>query len=151
MTRLKLFYRIGAPAALLLGLIVGAPDIAHAFTQLPSSGGVGLESAPTYVPPTTPYIPPPATQVPNLTPRAQVPAGPPLSTPLPTPRTSSQTPATQPNPGGPDPGGGLAREGIGDGGAGKESAGKENEGQEGNGGAGADLTHAGDDGDTSGD
>ena len=30
MTSLKLFYRKGAPAALLLGLIVGAPDIAHA-------------------------------------------------------------------------------------------------------------------------
>jgi hypothetical protein len=30
MTRLKLFYQRGAPAALLLGLIVGAPDIAQA-------------------------------------------------------------------------------------------------------------------------
>ena len=30
MTSLKLFYRRGAPAALLLGLIVGAPDIAQA-------------------------------------------------------------------------------------------------------------------------
>ena len=30
MTSLKLFYRGGAPAALLLGLIVGAPDIAQA-------------------------------------------------------------------------------------------------------------------------
>ena len=50
MTSLKLFYRRGAPAALLLGLIVGAPDIAQAFTQI-RGGGVGLESAP--------YIPPP--------------------------------------------------------------------------------------------
>ena len=31
MTSLKLFYRRGAPAALLLGLIVGAPDIAQAI------------------------------------------------------------------------------------------------------------------------
>jgi len=30
MTSLKLFYRRGVPAALLLGLIVGAPDIAQA-------------------------------------------------------------------------------------------------------------------------
>jgi hypothetical protein len=30
MTSLKLFYKRGAPAALLLGLIVGAPDIAQA-------------------------------------------------------------------------------------------------------------------------
>jgi hypothetical protein len=30
MTSLKLFYRRGAPAALLLGLTVGAPDIAQA-------------------------------------------------------------------------------------------------------------------------
>ena len=30
MTSLKLFYQRGAPAALVLGLIVGAPDIAQA-------------------------------------------------------------------------------------------------------------------------
>ena len=36
MTSLKLFYQRGAPAALLLGLIVGAPDIAQAFSR---SGG----------------------------------------------------------------------------------------------------------------
>jgi hypothetical protein len=34
MTSLKLFCQRGAPAALVLGLIVGAPDIAQAFTQL---------------------------------------------------------------------------------------------------------------------
>ncbi|MBV8401877.1 MAG: hypothetical protein JOZ17_24620 [Acetobacteraceae bacterium] len=44
MTSLKLFYRRGVPAALLLGLIVGAPDLAQA--QPP--GGFGR----------APYIPP---------------------------------------------------------------------------------------------
>ena len=44
MTSLKLFYRRGAPAALLLELIVGAPDIAQAeqlwsyFTPRTSTG-----------------------------------------------------------------------------------------------------------------
>jgi hypothetical protein len=47
MTSLKLFYRRGVPAALLLGLIVGAPDIAQA--QPP--GGFGR----------APVIPPPRT------------------------------------------------------------------------------------------
>jgi len=37
MTSLKLFYQRGASAALLLGLIVGAPDIAQA--QPPGGGG----------------------------------------------------------------------------------------------------------------
>ena len=127
MTSLKLFYRRGAPAALLLGLIVGAPDIAQAV-QL--RGGF---YAP-YIPPSAPYIAPPSSSgTPALTPR---PPGLPLWTPLShfTPRTSSGTPATQvkPDPG-PDAGTGPATKGIGDGGA------------------GIDLTHRGDGGDTGGD
>jgi hypothetical protein len=128
MTSLKLFYRRGAPAALLLGLIVGAPD-AQAFTQL---GGAGFESAaPYYIPPRAPYIPPPSstptppTQVPNLAPRTQVPPGLPLGTPV--PHVVAQPPApVKPNPG--DAGGAAE-----------------------NGGAGIDLTHRGDGGDTGGD
>jgi hypothetical protein len=130
MTSLKLFYRRGAPAALLLGLIVGSPDIAQAFTPLTGTG-VGLESAPTYIPPSAPYIPPPsssgtpATQVPNLAPRTQVPPGLPLGTPV--PHVVAQPPApVKPNPG--DAGGAAE-----------------------NGGAGIDLTHRGDAGDTGGD
>jgi hypothetical protein len=48
MTSLKLFYRRGAPAALLLGLIVGAPDIAQALDLIPSITGslTGRESPP---------------------------------------------------------------------------------------------------------
>ena len=38
MTSLKLFYQRAASAALLLGLIVGAPDIAQAFTQIRGVG-----------------------------------------------------------------------------------------------------------------
>ncbi len=38
MTSLKLFYRKGASAALLLGLSVGAPDIAQAFEQIRGGG-----------------------------------------------------------------------------------------------------------------
>ena len=125
MTRLKLVYQTGAPAALLLGLIVGAPDIAQAFTQLPR-GELGLESAPAYIPPSVPYIPPPsstptpATEVPNLTPRTQVPPGLPLSTPLPhvAPPPSQPPSQVKPNPGDPDGGVGPATKGIGDGGAG---------------------------------
>ena len=144
MTSLKLFYRRGAPAALLLGLIVGAPDIAQAFTQL-GGEGVGLESAP-YIPPSAPYIPPPSSSgTPALTPRTQVPPPLPLPVALPhfTPRTSSGTPATQvkPDPG-PDAGVGPATGGIGDGGAEKGGEG---------GAGGIDLTHAGDDGDATGD
>jgi hypothetical protein len=140
MTSLKLFYRRGAPAALLLGLIVGSPDIAQAFTPLTGTG-VGLESAPTYIPPSAPYIPPPsssgtpATQVPNLAPRTQVPPGLALGTPL--PHIVAQPPAkpqVKPNPGDPCGGVGPATGGVGDGGAG-----------------GIDLTHAGDGGDATGD
>jgi hypothetical protein len=139
MTSPKLLYRRGAPAALLLGLIVGAPDIAQAFTRL-GGGGVGLESAPSYIPPSTPYIPPPSstpTQVPGFTPQKLVPPGLPLGQPIAQPRTtSSGTPATM-VPQGPDAGTGPATKGIGDGGAGR-------------GGGGIDLTHAGDDGDATG-
>ena len=136
MTSLKLFYQRAASAALLLELIVGAPDIAQAFTQI-RGGGVGLESAP-YIPPSAPYIPPPSSSgTPALTPRTQVPPPLPLPVALPhvTPRTSSGTRATQVKPNhGPDAGSGPATGGIGDGGAG-----------------GIDLTHAGGHGDATGD
>lgn len=108
MTSLKLFYRRGAPAALLLGLIVGAPDITQAFTRL---GGVGFESVPTYIPPSAPYIPPPSSSgTPALTPRTQVP--PPLPLPVALPHftpPSSGTPATQVKP---DPAGRPAAEPV---------------------------------------
>ena len=50
MTSLKLFYRKGVPAALLLGLIVGAPDIALAAINAGVFGGRAHFGAP-YVPP----------------------------------------------------------------------------------------------------
>ena len=67
MTSLKVFYRRGVPAALLLGLIVGAPDIAQAVQlrghfQSPTIPP-RLQSLPNY--PTTtgalsnPNLPPP--------------------------------------------------------------------------------------------
>ena len=130
MTSLKMFYQRGASAALLLELIVGAPDIAQAFTQI-RGGGVGFESVPTYIPPRAPYIPP-HSGTPALAPR---PPGLPLPVKLPhyTPRTSSGTSATRVKPApGPDAGTGPATKGIGDGGA------------------GIDLTHGGDGGDIGG-
>ena len=62
MTSLKLFYR-SASAALLLGLIVGAPDIAQALDLVPSITGslTGRESPQTPLPPNVykPLPPPP--------------------------------------------------------------------------------------------
>ena len=147
MTSLKLFYRRGVPAALLLGLIVGAPGIAQAF----SGGRGGFESVP-YVPPSAPYLPPPSstpTQVPGFTPQKLVPPGLPLGQPIAQPRTpSSGTPATK-VPQGPDAGTGPATGGIGDGGA--DKGGERGADKGGKGGAGGiDLTHAGTDGDTGG-
>ena len=149
MTSLKLFYRRGIPAALLLGLIVGAPGIAQAF----NGGRGGFESAP-YVPPSAPYIPPPSstpTQVPGFTPQKLVPPGLPLGQPIAQPRTpSSGTPATK-VPQGPDAGTGPATGGIGDGGDSKSEGGVDPKSVGGRGsGGGIDLTHAGDDGDTGG-
>ena len=131
MTSLKVFYRRGVPAALLLGLIVGAPDITQAV-QL--RGGVypAIRPSAPYIPPSAPYIPP-HSGTPALAPR---PPGLPLPVKLPhvTPRTSSGTSATRVKPApGPDAGTGPATGGIGDGGAG-----------------GIDLTHAGDGGDATG-
>src|SRR5215471_1681804 len=59
----KLFYQRGASAALLLGLIVGAPDIAQALDLVPSITGslTGRESPQTPLPPNVykPLPPPP--------------------------------------------------------------------------------------------
>ena len=79
----KLSYRKGVPAALLLGLIVGAPDIAQAFEQI-RGGGVGLETAPYVTPPH--YSPAPA-----LAPPVALPLPLPVALPHVTPRTSSPT------------------------------------------------------------
>jgi hypothetical protein len=154
MTSHKLFYRRGVPAVLLLGLTVGAPDIAQA--QPPGGFGhaipprVGLESGPYVAPP--PYIPPPSS---SPTPATQVPPPVALPHPLPvamphfTPRTSGgMTKQVKPDPG-PDAGTGPATGGIGDGGA--DKGGERGADKGGKGGAGGiDLTHAGTDGDTGG-
>jgi hypothetical protein len=56
MTSLKLFYRRGASAALLLGLIVGAPDLAQAAYNAAVFGARAHFGAP-YIPPHTSSLP----------------------------------------------------------------------------------------------
>jgi hypothetical protein len=89
MTSLKLSYRRGVPAALLLGLIVGAPDIAQAVVQLP---GIPPSSRPDS--PVGPYLgqdgrplPPPRS---SSLPQTNKPL-PPVNKPLP-PRPASALP-----------------------------------------------------------
>ena len=149
MTSLKLFYRRGAPAALLLGLIVGAPDIAQALDLIPSITGslTGRESPQTPLPPNV-YkpLPPPPPNVGKLLPPLPSSATPPqgiLKAPNgrgapvpPSERPSSVTnqtvsaPQRTPPPAFPS---------------------SQQAGRGGGGGAGIDLTHAGDDGDATGD
>jgi hypothetical protein len=137
MTSLKLFYQRGASAALLLGLIVGAPDIAQAV-QLRGGFYPAIRPSAPYIPPSAPYIPPPSSsRTPALTPGTQFPAVA-LPHPVPVFLPHAQPPSQgKPGPDDPDGGTGPATKGIGDGGADK-------------GAAGIDLTHAGDDGDTGG-
>jgi hypothetical protein len=136
MTSLKLFYQRGASAALLLGLIVGAPDIAQA--QPPGGWAHAIRPSAPYIPPSAPYIAPPSSSgTPAFTPQRLVPPGLPLGTPLPValphplPVALPHAPPVKPDPG-PDAGTGPATGGIGDGGA------------------GIDLTHCGDACDTGG-
>ena len=87
---------------------------------------MGLESAP-YIPPSAPYIPPPSS-----TPNPLAVARPPGLPHFALPHAPPPPPQGKPGPDDPDGGTGPATGGIGDGGA------------------GIDLTHAGDDGDTGG-
>jgi hypothetical protein len=57
MTSLKLFYQRGASAAVLLGLIVGAPDIAQAVQLRGGFYPAIRPSAPTYIPPRLQSLP----------------------------------------------------------------------------------------------
>ena len=83
MTSLKLLYRRGVPAALLLGLIVGAPDIAQAFTQLRGGGRQILTVPPSGIPPRsssmTTFGGPPRPAIPPRT--SSIPATPPPAFP----------------------------------------------------------------------
>ena len=84
MTSLKLFYRRGVPAALLLGLIVGAPDLAQAAYNAAVFGARAHFGAPSIPPPTSSLPNYPTTTGargnPNLPPYAQ-PSVPVLSNP----------------------------------------------------------------------
>jgi hypothetical protein len=155
----KLFYR-GAPAALLLGLIVGAPDIAQAVEVPSITGSVSRSQSPQT--PLPPYIPAP--QVNKPLPPVNKPLPPIPASALPTPpkgilkapngrgapvppseRPSSVTNQTVPAPQGtPPPAFPSSQQ------AAAAKAAARAAGRGGGGGAGIDLTHAGDDGDANG-